>query len=1134
MKKIFLILTSCVYITASSWAQNFEFIPEQSYIVKSNKPKNNIHAMFDDSASIASEDIYVSEHFFGQGQPICTKPSNWNTILDSPRYKNGNYYNPFFSGTYIPYDPINKHHGYDGSVFVEQCTSINRGEAFANLLKNFLSHFQKEYFLGFGGVGKNNTAAYAWYTYYGQEYPLIIQEITNLSDLSPVRWQEMHKQINKAFEFNAMRNSWSPILPAIYNIGLYYRNFPIPKINLDTQRGYVYQEYSTPLKYRCAHNNILLFTDGRPNRSYVDVFARSDVNANSSVVFAKQLKTAETRTWNSSNVLVPIKSYQTMLTSDLLDAYYYNFIEHLAYIEDGYTGSEDGKTYTEPNAGLDDNRYEKAKYHISAPLFQRIMSQDLLAAYNGTAPKVDSTGNSWTDSRGIQQELTMNAIMFSKDPTQQMVDLLHAMNGNYISQTSIDLNTLFHNITILLENSKTLTTYTNGHTIEDQYMRTKDTIRYVFDHNIYTNTSNIKAFTLGKSNRAWKAAPEWTSQERLHPFDGKFVTMAYTSAKDLKDGPLTRNNIDRVFKLANTKRDFTLDHLNWLYGLTNLNTDIGLTLRARHSPLGPIVNGKPVFFAKDREYINLNLMSKDQKALFEEYIDKKSQLLNKELLITGANDGLIHFITTERKDELSNDNAGMRKAAYFPGFLATRLFDITENAYPFSFTMDGSTDIFEFKNKQGDFQTIGLTGMGAGGKGLVGYQIFKLSKNGNIVDQNITPLFEINNIDNFEFKTPNFQNLGYTYSGFEFFNQGLAADGSTGQGVAVFGNGYGPNKSSLYLIDVENGSLIREIELHPLGGGAATPALVLQEGATGLHQLRYIVVGDQSGRLYLIYINGSDPATAPINTRVIYEPTKLFDHPISTKPLLYSPSNTTATWVYFGTGRKADPNLDRGDKSKKQQYFIAAPIGDSIDLAKLTEVQYDIGRNDIVKLDSNNEEGTNGWYLQLSYNSSRPSGNRIAYEPSVTKFDDIVFSTWSLEEGSDFDLCADDIGSGQQFALDAKTGKIGKFYSNNQNVAGVNHNQTAPGIPSGTTLTSKGYLTGSLDHGSVSTLSQEFIDQLNKNNKITSHGESSKFLEQCLATTNGELNIPLIEFCHNLTRKQLTKKRISIQSKFSK
>lgn len=1131
MKKSIIPISLLIFLNP---AGAHSFTPSQEPLLKLNRPKNNVFVMFDDSASIATTDIYVSEHFIGFGLPVCTKPSNWNQIVNSPQYKNGNYYNPFATGTYIPYNPNTQHFNYDGAIYLEQCAEINRSEAFKVVLEQFLSKFNKEYFIGFGGLGENNTATLSWYENYKKEYPLIINEVEDLSQKTASQWQEIHKKIETIFLPSNVIDSWSPIFPAIYNISLYFRGYPLPKSSNGMAQGYNYQEFQTPLKYRCAKNNLMLFTDGKANRSFIDVFAKSDVYSNSTLRFGSNLKEAQTKEFDTNANLVIRHVYPTLLAQDLMDTNYYDYTTSLGYVEDGYTGSEDGIIYDELQYYLDPNRYSKASYKIPAYVFQGLLSQNLLDSYSHNKPSRDKVGKSWDDDYSIPQTLTVNAIVFSDKPTPEFTGLISATHGKYMMQDSIDLSSTFENTQKLFEGSNSFTYYTNGFSIEDQYMRTEDTIRYAFYYNYYTNSGSIKAYTL-KNKIDWNSTAEWTTNQKTYPLDGKFVTMTYNSSTSTTPDNLSMNAISTVFKSAYSINQLNINYINWLRGISETNTDAYIKFKPRISPIGPIINAKPEFFSRDKEYINLSLVSDLYKQAFENYILYKAKYMNSEFLITGANDGLVHFINTARKNELANNKGGQRKAAYFPGFLAARLLHITQLDKPFTFTMDGQTNIFEFKGRDGNFRSVGITGMGAGGKGIVGYQLFKMIGNGRAAEQDIKPLFEIVNEDKFAFNTPNFENLGYTYSGFEFFNQGIP-NKDAGIGVAAFGNGYDNKASSVYLIDVENGKLLKEVLLSYDGGGASTPALFLSNNTeTGLQQLRYLVVGDQAGRLYKVNFSGDDITTSNHNVEVLYQPETLFEQPISTRPMLYTPENGS-TWAYFGTGRKADENSDRGSKSKIQQYFIGFPINVKPNFKDLYEIKYSVQSNNIIKLanedkneSNNSDQVKSGWYLKLTPSNQKLNGNRLVYQPGMTAYGDIVFSTWQLDEGSDSDLCIEDTGSGFQFALDADTAQKGLFTSNGKNVSGIKVNGTAPGIPSGTSISYLGNLTGALDHGAISTMSQETIAELNKLHKQTSHAESSQHLTQCLATTNGETDIQMPEFCHDIQAKVLNKGRVSFQ-----
>ncbi|GAA5100766.1 PilC/PilY family type IV pilus protein [Wohlfahrtiimonas larvae] len=1102
----------------------------QGSILKNKDAKDNVFALFDDSASIQKDVVYVSEHFYGYGSPECEKPADWSAIKSSAKYRDGNYYDPFSSGNYIPYDPLNKHKNYQGTIYIEKCQKINRGVAFGGLLKQFILYFNQGYLLGFGSTGKDYSAALALNPDPNKKYSVILNPVDDLSQYTNKQWSELNEKITNTFNVEQMKNAWSPIFPALYNVSLYFRGHPVPMTIEHTTTGYKYQEYKTPLKYRCAANKIVLFTDGRPNRSYVDVFASNDTASLPSSLQSK-LIFAESKAWNNGKLVI-LKSYPSLKATSLSN-FFQNPNTQFAYIEDGYTGSEDGLVYEDSK--LDRNRYKNATHPVSQNVFQGWMKQDLLAGHNvNNRPSMDLGGKSWTDNLSVPQTLSVNAVFFGKNPTVPLKNLITATDGKHITKQNLDVNSVLEDVSSILS-SDGQDRFTNGMPIEDQYMRTPNTIRYVFTYNLASNSGNIHAYTMNRQGTAWQDQPVWNMNQRSYPLNGRFLTMSYKSPLNPVSEQLSVESLNKIYK-ERYQTDLSDAYLLWLEGISvfaNTGSTTQTQFKPRHSIIGPIVNSEPAFLAKDREYINLNFFSEALKREFTQYVMAKANQMDNELLVVNANDGMVHFIKTDRKHNLSLENGGVRSAAYFPGFLAARLQEIVNLDQPFTFTMDGAANIFEFKGKNGNIKAVGLSGMGGGGKALVGYQLLHLK--GNKLDTTIQPLFEIVNEDNFKYQTQGFQNLGYTYSGFAFFNRSLNGSKNAGQGVAVFGNGIGAQKSILYFIDVETGELLKQVTLSDNGGGASTPALsLMKDESTGFQQLKYVVVGDQSGRLYRVDFSQNGALGSASTPVVIYDPNaqghRFFDHPITTKPFLYMNQELEQEWVYFGTGRKVSKDLDRGTLSKRQQYFIAAPVHNPISLSSIKEIKFRISSN-IVSLNSNSQKPNQGWFLKLS-TGNKDLGNRLVYQPGMTKNGDIVFSTWGITEGDDLDSCSADTGSGLQIALNAETGEIGSFNHRGTNVAGVYDALTAPTLPSGSSITYQGYLGGQMDHGSMSTLDLSDIDELNKKNLNTSHGLEQDHLSECLATTNGEVDREISEFCHNFTPRVLIKKRLSIQQLF--
>lgn len=47
------------------------FSPQQEPILNTPQPKANIHMVLDDSLSMTIQDVYMLEHSYGQGNPVC-------------------------------------------------------------------------------------------------------------------------------------------------------------------------------------------------------------------------------------------------------------------------------------------------------------------------------------------------------------------------------------------------------------------------------------------------------------------------------------------------------------------------------------------------------------------------------------------------------------------------------------------------------------------------------------------------------------------------------------------------------------------------------------------------------------------------------------------------------------------------------------------------------------------------------------------------------------------------------------------------------------------------------------------------------------------------------------------------------
>src|SRR5699024_9239174 len=158
-----------------------------------------------------------------------------------------------------------------------------------------------------------------------------------------------------------------------------------------------------------------------------------------------------------------------------------------------------------------------------------------------------------------------------------------------------------------------------------------------------------------------------------------------------------------------------------------------------------------------------------------------------------------------------------------------------------------------------------------------------------------------------------------TYSEVDFINR---IDPGTGkkQAVAIFGNGFGTNVSSIFLVDAKTGEKIEEIVLDEKGLGAASPALITSMSPkNGFQMLDSIYVGDYNGTLHKVTFAKTGEDLTQHETIVLFRaPAK---HPITVRPLVMQHPVTKDKSIYSGTGSaKTEKDIDN-DSLKEKHYF---------------------------------------------------------------------------------------------------------------------------------------------------------------------------------------------------------------------
>ena len=681
----------------------------------------------------------------------------------------------------------------------------------------------------------------------------------------------------------------------------------------------------------------------------------------------------------------------------------------------------------------------------------------------------------------------------------------------------------------------------------------------------------------------------WDTNETIKAKQGQYVTFLDTNKNGLEintlDSAETKKQFTNILKKSQNdpKAIYDQKYIQWL---TDFKNAANSGLRGRLNPMGSITNSDIQLVNKDVLHINVvsQMMSIGLSKELINYLLYKAKFQPKNYIIVSDNDGFINFINAER-GLTGAHKGGERDTAYFPQLLVKQLPEITKPDSNATLVLEGKTRIVDGKVYQPGigniYATIGLTTMGTGGHGIVGYRLFgaseksvkdwaisKGSMNTNqAIMSKVTPLFEIDGSE----KKSGYE-LGYTYSDFEVFNRMIKQQGEErGQIVAVFGNGMA-DKSKLYFMDAYTGEKLHSIDLPGMSAMAISSYVRNDTNGKG-QKLDRLYVGDYLGSLYRIDFKGqdfTDDAKTEI-THLFQAPqhiTKKYQSAITAKPLVIRNDTTGLFGIYFGTGVANNHERDRGDNAavehaiygitdrNKTSSYSTVIVADlkrgykvlpllSVDQLKEGEVSYrdgtNIDYNEIATHDlyvttptdkPNQGARQDGWYMRLIADGTK-SGERIIQAP---KYDEInkavVFSTWGISErylpyddNGLYDPCLADLAFGKTLSFDIATGAAGKTPRSNK---GQTNN--ALGLPTGDAIIDSPTGNTTTDINQLETIVQEMLLDITGEDNSTHVTDKDSSAAYCYTSINGEVICEEDERDYrNIT---LEKGRISIQILF--
>jgi type IV pilus assembly protein PilY1 len=327
--------------------------------------------------------------------------------------------------------------------------------------------------------------------------------------------------------------------------------------------------------------------------------------------------------------------------------------------------------------------------------------------------------------------------------------------------------------------------------------------------------------------------------------------------------------------------------VEYIRGSAELEKRNGGTFRNRSHYLGDIVDSQVIFVGAPKEPYSTT-----------SYIAfAKANVDRQEMIYVGANDGMLHAI---------NAATGSEVFAFIPNAVFNNLEKITAPLYNQNhlFYVNGSPTSGDVQFSNASWHTLVVGGQNAGGSSIYALDVTDPASINNEASLASSVLWEFTDID-----------LGLTYSQPQI---GIIKSASTTQlSFAVFfGNGYNSssNKSILYAVDPQTGTVIRKIDLCaavPTACDAASPqglstvALAQSDGIQN-SPITVVYAGDLQGNLWAIDVDNVNAANW--TARVLFQArdSSGVAQPITTPPTVTLNPNyprNQGLLIMFGTGQ---------------------------------------------------------------------------------------------------------------------------------------------------------------------------------------------------------------------------------------
>ena len=467
----------------------------------------------------------------------------------------------------------------------------------------------------------------------------------------------------------------------------------------------------------------------------------------------------------------------------------------------------------------------------------------------------------------------------------------------------------------------------------------------------------------------------------------------------------------------------TANYIAYLRGDTAQEVANGGAYRNRKYRLGDIVNSKPVTVGPPNYpfYDTTNAGYASYKATYT---------ARKNVVYIGSNDGMVHAFD----GTIGASASGSELFAYIPSFVygnsstaaTTGLASLGNPTFTHHYLVDATAGQFDIDlGKTGgttagapDWHTLVIGGLGKGGKGYYALDATNPSSWTDETTISTKILWEFTDS----------QHMGYTYG-----TPTVVKTKKYGW-VVIFTSGYtNPDgRGYFFFVNPATGVLLETV-VTPTGEGSPSSPLDLGQASAYIDDYTdmtadAIYAGDLQGNVWRLDVSAT-------NTTLPYlSPTKIASltdssgnaQPITTRPLIEIPTNSTARYVLVGTGKlMADSDI----ASSRQQTFYAIIDGTatagafygSASQPLPTSVTFPITRSQLTANTSlstgigSSPSSVMGWYADL------PVTGNIAQRINVDPFANqgVVAIIGNLPNGS----ACNPSGTGTLYGLSFATGQ---------------------------------------------------------------------------------------------------------------